>query len=144
MKLNIEQIIELTGSAPPEQEGKEVVGLENKEPCKGDVYAWGKRWLEAVHSHSIHSRLVAIYEDTHREDGTPMELPQPEFEGYRAEYGGLGMTELKGANAYAVFHENRGLWSGVITFTPTGNPALHHARLYKIAQPTRRNAYGYC
>jgi hypothetical protein len=137
MKLNIEQIIELTGSAPPEQEGKEVVGIERRIPVEGDIYSYDSWWhvLGACGTRTQH-RLVAIYEDTHREDGTPMYIDPLEVEGYRVENFGLGMTreDMGGASGYAFF--NRIWFINEDDTMPSGNLTLHYVRLYKVAQPT--------
>ena len=131
MKLNIKEITAMIETLPLDPEGKKFAGVEFRRPLKGDLYVWEKRWLQAVRGHSTHPRLVAIYEDTPREDGTPMDINQlPEFVGYRAEYGGWRMTDLKGADAYAVFSVYN-IWSEPIQGKTSGADA-HYVRLYKI------------
>jgi hypothetical protein len=52
MKLTKEQIVELTGSTPPEIEGKKVVGLEYRPPVGGDMCALEETWRRLVQSNT--------------------------------------------------------------------------------------------
>ena len=63
MKLNREQIIAVFGSAPSEQDGKKLVGVNNQSPLSGQQFHVGGRWIYAAHDYSGTSHPVAIYKD---------------------------------------------------------------------------------
>ena len=92
MKLNREQITELLGSAPEDQDGKKLVGCTVRKTKAGDWYlnlaSKSPEWrLTYNDTMSLYHYPVAIFEDTHRQDGTPLDIdPLPEVAGYRVEY----------------------------------------------------------
>tara|TARA_B110000014_G_C20108096_1_gene583123 strand:+ start:967 stop:1701 length:735 start_codon:yes stop_codon:yes gene_type:complete len=92
MKLNREQITELFGSAPEDQDGKKLVGCTVRKTKAGDWYlnlaSKSPEWrLTHNDTMSLYHYPVAIFEDTHRQDGTPLDIdPLPEVAGYRVEY----------------------------------------------------------
>ncbi len=138
MKLNRQQITELFGSAPEDQDGKKLVGVEYRGVKRGEVYISGARgdWLTSITGSPVYHKSVAIFEATHRADGTPMYIdPLPVVEGYRVEDFGIGMVgkDMGNASGYAFFNRR---WVILKDDTmPTGNETLHYARLFKIAQP---------
>ena len=135
----IEIYRELFGSFPDVPEGKELIGIECKPPKQGDYY-YDDGWEISDDSYDSYAFPVAIFQDTHREDGTPTDidpLPEPP-EGYRVEYAGMGMTDMNGADSSICINPNRAgaAWSRAVSGQPYCNNSLHYARLYKIAQPT--------
>jgi hypothetical protein len=61
MKLNREQVTEMYGSVPDEQDGKNLVGVEFKNPKAGDMLFHENIWVKAHHD-QVHSHPVAIYD----------------------------------------------------------------------------------
>ena len=136
---------ELFGSLPDVPEGKELVGFERKLIEAGDLILTNKDhtiWhkVASVHGRLDRSSIVAIFQDTHRADGTPICIdPLPDdvmFEGYRVEYAGEAMQSLDGADAY-ITSSRRSEWDeNFTTLEPNGCEGIFYARLFKIAQPT--------
>ena len=64
MKLNREQITELFGSAPEDQDGKKLVGMERRYPKKGEPYFSdsGYGWSKAHADFECETYMVAIFE----------------------------------------------------------------------------------
>jgi len=134
---------ELFGSLPDAPVGKELVGFERKLIEAGDLILTNKDhtiWhkVVSVHGRLDRSSIVAIFQDTHRPDGTPLAIdPLPEFEGYRVEYAGEAMQSLDGADAYITSSSNNPDWDeNFTTLEPNGCEGIFYARLYKTAQPT--------
>jgi hypothetical protein len=79
MKLNREQITELFGSVPKDQEGKKLVEIKMLNVEKGDLFLTTNshypEWMPARHKSEC-LFPVAIFEDTHRPDGTPMDIAE--------------------------------------------------------------------
>jgi hypothetical protein len=143
MKVNREQITELFGSAPEDQDGKKLVGVQAKTPNKGDVLFHGVHWIVASCGWELQDgkRPVAIYEDTHRPDGTPMEIdPLPKHEGYEVVYFGLGMTENDGGDEEYVITCVSGYkgWGKGFYQVADGEETTHYARLFKVAKPSMK------
>jgi hypothetical protein len=138
MKLNREQIKELFGSVATVP-GKTQVGFEYRVPVKGDIYLReGHTWGIITSGDGFKSMPVAIFEATHREDGTPMEIAKlPESTEYRYEYYGHGLEE---EYCNYIFYRG-GRWSDIRRKNPnghvSGNSMVHYALAYKIAKPTR-------
>ena len=63
MKLNREQITELFGSAPEDQDGKKLVGIEGKTPKDGDLYFKNETWYKSGVNKSM-KYPVAIFKAT--------------------------------------------------------------------------------
>jgi len=134
---------ELFGSLPIAPDGKELIGLEYKIPKTGDYFfdydpLDSNEWLMCT-EHECRVYLVAIFQDTHRSDGTPLSIdPLPEVEGYRVEYFGQHLfPEYMGeATGYCIYA--CGKWHTHLSKEDKkpGGSALHCARLFKIAQPT--------
>jgi len=137
---------ELFGSLPDAPVGKELVGFERKLIEAGDLILTNKDhtiWhkVVSVHGRLDRSSIVAIFQDTHRPDGTPLSIdPLPEVEGYRVEYAGLGNVGAKKIDGYAFLNltDNKPKWRMNIHNPDAVHNASHnhYARLYKIAQPT--------
>ena len=66
MKLNREQITELFGSAPEDQDGKKLVGVEIREPNRGDLYlnldSQTPEWIMDNRGDRMYKYPVAIFE----------------------------------------------------------------------------------
>lgn len=136
MKLNREQITELFGSAPDEQEGKKLLGVSNEPPLQGQIFYFNGVWNISRYTHSLTSRPVAIFQDTNRKDGTPMEIAElPVVEGYRFKYAGFIKDDEKLASEYLAYYPKSGKWSSVHSFVHCGFD--HYALAYKIAKPTK-------
>ena len=139
MKLNREQITELFGSTPEDQDGKKLVGMERRYPKEGESYFSDtyQKWCKAHSNFEYKTYPVAIFETTHREDGTPMDIdPLPVVEGYRVEYvRGEDMPNDGQCSKVFYYDEIGGDWLGSIVEN-VGRDRQHYARIFKIAQPT--------
>lgn len=137
---------ELFGSLPDVPEGKELVGVEFRPPLKGETYfhnthpSWGLCFISSAET----DEPVAIFQDAHRADGTPLSIdPLPEVEGYRVEYlGEVSEGKLKVGEKVLVF-DNRlepttpaRAWCECIMKGIYVETGLYYALLFKIAQPT--------
>ena len=131
---------ELIGSLPDVPEGKELVGFEYRPPKHLEIYHFSTTWLENIAGDydSNDRRMVAIFKDTHRADGTPLSIdPLPEVSGCLVEYYGQNLLpgHMGPAIGYCIFIGGQWKWQIVKDSLPAGLDN-HYARLYKIAQPT--------
>ena len=134
---------ELFGSLPEAPAGKELVGIECRPAGHGEVYLDLDynpiAWKDAKGS-PHYSCPVAIFQDTHREDGTPIyidPLPEPP-EGYRVEYFGQRLLQeyMGEATGYCIYVCDK--WHTHLTEEDKkpGGSVQHYARLYKVKPPT--------
>lgn len=139
MKLNREQIIELFGSAPADQNGKKLVGVELRRPNAGEVFLSqiSKCW-EIADCVIVNPRQVAIFETTNREsDGTPMGIdPLPVVEGYRVEYAGFRYFLEIEVDLHYIYSETLGKWCSMTSGDNYEGVGHHIALAYKVAKPT--------
>ncbi len=138
-----EILLETFGSLPEDQDGKKLKGVTFGKPEVGDVrLTLHGTWAEMMAEQNLTGqRPIAIYEDTHRADGTPMEIDAlPEVEGRRVEFHGKRLNHISMGDAcgYAYFVTNYG-WKIVDNdLHPNGlnNTDSYYALIFKIAQPT--------
>ncbi len=149
--MNTEQKLEiyreLFGSLPEAPEGKKLVGVECRATKFGEIFLDLDRnpiaWKNAEESPYLYP--VAIFQDTHRADGTPLSIdPLPEAPaGYRVEY--IHISDLasgeENCDKMWRFSPADKAWKESQLVNPHRlvNPhksGTHYARLYKIAQPT--------
>jgi hypothetical protein len=140
MKLSREQIIELFGSAPEDQDGKKLVEIEFRSPAQGEIYLSNTDsvWRPCPTEFAQTKEPVAIFEDTHRADGTPMEIhPIPNIDGYEAYYSSFNILII--SRKMRFWQENKG-WSQLTEITDVNVDkymGYEHSIVYsKIAQPT--------
>jgi len=131
---------ELFGSLPDVPEGKELIGIEYRPPKEWEIYHFSNIWLENVAGDygEEDKRMVAIFQDTHRPDGTPLSIdPLPEVEGYRVEYKGVCITPDHVTDEVLIYDHVNKIW---IRYPSVWQPNevinSHWCNLYKIAQPT--------
>ena len=106
MKLSREIVAGVLGTPPQDKEGKKCRGVEYRSPQEGEVFFNISTWHTAASDYSGTKHPVAIFEDTHRPDGTPMDIVQMrEVNGYRAEFFGKGMRNkhMGDADGYIFF-----------------------------------------
>ena len=130
---------ELFGSLPDVPEGQELANIEYRAPKQWDIYHFSNGWLEnlAGDYEDNAKRMVAIFQDTHRADGTPLSIdPLPEVEGYRVEYFGRGMSDLGDADRFIYIKDGCKSWFKGHYEHPGGNESNLYARLYKVKPPT--------
>ena len=139
-----ELLLKIFKSLPEDQDGKKLKGIKFEVPQVGDVrLTLLGIWAEMMSTQSIKDpRPIAIYEDTHRADGTPMTLPEPPLiGGRRLEFFGASLTqeEMGDACGYAYYSDQFGKWYvHADDKGAEGHADLHYARLFKIAKPTTR------
>lgn len=131
-----ETLLETFGSLPEDPAGKKLKGITFGKPEVGDVrLTLHGTWAEMMAEQNLTGqRPIAIFEDTHRPDGTPMEidaLPE-DTEDIRYVYAGQYLKDLKGAERYYTFSEQKWAFGGQ---HPIGGSA-HYMLAYRIAKPT--------
>lgn len=141
-RLDAEQTLAFIGSVPDIKEGIVFKGIEWRDTLKGDVfYSSANKWEKAIHP--SHARYhVAIFEDTHRTDGTPMEIePLPVVEGCRVEFFGKRLTSDTMGDACGFLYNSKhsdGWVNSDGDVNPIGTTSSgYYARLFKIANPTK-------
>ena len=127
------------GTTPQAKKNKTFAGVEYRSPKKGEVFFNESTWHTAKSDYHATSHPVAIFEDTHREDGTPMEIAElPDRKGWRYEY----IKAEDFASCYndgdLWIYEGLGSWTGERDYSPSFNAGGHYALAYKIVQPTTR------
>ena len=134
----LEVIEEMLGSLPEAPEGKKLVGVKFKKPKLGEKFLCNEnKWVTAVSNWQTFVQ-VAIFEDTHRADGTPMSIsPLPKVSGYRVEYFGQHLSPEHMGNAVGYCIHFCGKWHTYKTCEegePSGS-AQYYARIFKVEQP---------
>jgi hypothetical protein len=129
------EILKALFGSLPIMDGKKLKDIHYRVPTNGDTFlADGHVWITNRLPSNFESRPVAIFEDTHRPDGTPMDidaLPQ-DTEYIRYVYAGQYLKDLRGAERYYTFSSQKWAFGGQ---HPIGGSA-HYMLAYKIAQPT--------
>ncbi len=135
-----EILLETFGSLPEDQDGKKLKGVTFGKPEVGDVrLTLHGTWAEMMAEQNLTGqRPIAIYEDTHRADGTSMELPEmPNVKGCRNEFFGTGMVHADMGKATGYICHNGHCWRvWENDLHPAGGNHTHYARLFKITKPT--------
>lgn len=133
-KLTKEQIKTITGTLPPEREGKELVGLELRKPKHENFYFSNSsnRWITANFDFNAETYLVAIYEDAKPE----LKRPEATLEGHTiAYYTGDEMDEVyKAGNKWGCYTGTTS-WSSICD---TGRYRSIKGCTYCIATPIAR------
>ncbi len=127
------------GTTPQAKKNKTFAGVEYRSPKKGEVFFNESTWRTAKSDYHATSHPVAIYEDTNRPDGTPMEDCEalPTVKGHRVEWYGRQLLchDMGDATGY-VFHNGIKWLIWEDEDTPSGAVTGYYGLLFKIAKPT--------
>ncbi len=138
MELNMQEVKETFGSAPAEQKGKKFIGVDFQLPIKGQIFFSSSHWSAAEVDFNQKRYPVAIFEDTHRPDGTPMDIAELlQYDGFSTKY--YHVDDLPKDLNYDGWDciVGGGVWSGdkgSLGAIVKGHK--HYVLLFKIAKPT--------